>query len=130
MTRSAMSAITALCVMTIGQRADLAVHLLDRLEHGDAGLHVERARRLVAKQHLRPLRDRPRDGHALLLAAGHLRREMVAAIAQLHEGERFLRVHRVARDVGDQRDVLLRGEARDEIVELEDEADRVAAEIA
>ena len=38
--------------------------------------------------------------------------------------ERLLGSHRVVGDVGDQRDVLARGEARDEVVELEDEARR------
>ena len=42
--------------------------------------------------------------------------------------ERLLRRHGIARNLGDQRDVFPRGEARDEIVELENEADRVAAE--
>ena len=55
-----------------GERAEFAVHGLDGLEDGDAGLHVERACRLVAEQHLGPLRDGAGDGHALLLAAGHL----------------------------------------------------------
>ena len=33
----------------------------------------------------------------------------------------------IARDLGDQGDVLARGEARDQVVELEDEADVLAA---
>ena len=53
---------------------------------------------------------------------------MIHAIVEFDERERFLRRHRVARDLGDQRDVLLRRQARDQVVELEDEADRVAAE--
>ena len=47
---------------------------------------------------------------------------------EFDQRERFFRRHRVARNLGDQRDILPRGEARDEIVELEDEADGVAAE--
>ena len=55
--------------------AELAVDALERLEHDDAGRDVERAGRLVAQQHVGPLGDRARDGDALLLAAGELRRE-------------------------------------------------------
>ena len=43
----------------------------------DAGLDVERAGRLVAQQHVGPLGDRARDGDALLLAAGQLRRKVI-----------------------------------------------------
>ena len=43
---------------------------------------VERAGRLVAEQHVGPLGDGARDRHALLLAAGELRREVVAAARQ------------------------------------------------
>ena len=71
-TRSAIDAITALCVITAVVVAELAIHALDRFQHPDAGVHVERARRLVAQQHVWSLGDRPRDRHPLLLAAREL----------------------------------------------------------
>ena len=111
-----------------GERAEVEVHALNGFEHGDARFHIERAGRLVAKQHLGPLRNRPRNGHALLLAAGHLRGKVVHAIREFDERERGFRRHRVARDLGDERDVLPPGEAGDEIVKLENEPDGIAPE--
>ena len=52
---------------------------------------------------------------------------MVHAVLQADDGERLLRPHGIARDLGDQRHVLARGQARHQIVELEHEADMVAA---
>ena len=80
-----------------GRRAELAVDALDRLEHDDAGRDVERAGRLVAQQHVGPLGDRARDGDALLLAAGELRREVVEPVVEADQTERFLRRHRISR---------------------------------
>ncbi len=57
-------------------RAKLGVDLRQRFEHDDAGGDIERAGRLVAQEHRRPLGDGTRNGHALLLAARKLRREM------------------------------------------------------
>ena len=86
-------------------------------------LEVERAGRLVAEEHVGPLGDGARDGDALLLAARELRREVIEPIAEADERERLARVERVVGDLGDQRDVLARGQAGDQVVELEDEAD-------
>src|SRR6185295_15941495 len=72
------------------------------------------------------LDDGTRDRHALLLATGELRREMIQSLREPHPVERLLRLHRIARNLGDQRDVLAHGEARNEIVELEHEADVIA----
>ena len=44
-----------------------------------------------------------------------------------NERECFLRPHRIRRDPCDERDILPRGEARDQAVEREDEAGMVAA---
>ena len=65
--------------MMSGGRAELAVHALDDLEHDAAGGEVERAGRLVAQKQRRALGDGARDGHALLLAAGELRRKVILA---------------------------------------------------
>src|SRR5690606_18085435 len=97
-----------------------------RLEHADAGRTVERAGRLVAEQHGRTLRDRPRDRDSLLLAARQLRREVVEPPLETDECERLLRGDRVLRNLGHERNVLAGGETRDQIVELEYEADVAA----
>ena len=87
------------------------------------GLGIERAGRLVAEQHLGPLGDGARDGDTLLLAAGELRRKMMHAAFQADERKRFVRAHRVIGNLRHQRDVLVGGEARDQIIELEHEPD-------
>jgi hypothetical protein len=63
---------------------------------------VEGAGGLVAEEHVGPLGDGAGDGHALLLAAGELRGEVVGGAAEPHEGEGLVGVHRVAGDVGDE----------------------------
>ncbi len=118
---------TALCVMTAVVVPSLAIHPLDRFENNDAGLDVERAGRLIAKENVRPLRDGACNRDALLLTTRHLRREMIHAIAQPNKRERFFRLHRMRRDLGDERDVLARGQTRDQIVELKDEPDMLTA---
>ena len=100
----------------------------DRLEHDDAGGDVERAGRLVAEQHFGPLGDRAGDRDALLLAAGELRREVVdARRSSSTSPSASSGVIGFVGDLGDERDVLARRQAGDEIVELEDEADVLAA---
>ncbi len=125
-TRSAIPAIATLWVMTTVVVPSSRVDPGDDLEHDLAGRIVERAGRLVAEQHVGTLGDRAGDRDALLLAAGELRREVVEALRQADAIERLLRRHRRHRDVGDERDVLAHGEARDQVVELEDEADVLA----
>ncbi len=104
----------------------LAVDLVEDAQDELARLRVQRAGRLVAQEELGLLRHRARDRHALLLAAGELRREVVEPVAEPHQLERLLGLHRVGRDLADQRDVLPGGQAGDEVVELEDEADELA----
>ncbi len=116
----------ALWVMTRRGRAELAIDALDHVEHQDAGAEVERAGRLVAEQQRRALGHGARDGHALLLAARELGGEVVQPVAEADQRQRVLGVERVVGDVGDERHVLARGEAGDEVVELEDEADVLA----
>jgi hypothetical protein len=52
-----------------GADAELLLDLADRAPQLLADLRVERAERLVEQQHLGPVRERARDGDALLLAA-------------------------------------------------------------
>ena len=109
-----------------GGGAQLPVDLRQRFQHADAGLAVERAGRLVAQQDVGALGDGARDGHALLLATRHLRGEVIHALAEPDQIQRVFGGHRIARDLRHEVDVLARGERRDEVVELEDEADVVA----
>ncbi len=52
---------------------------------------------------------------------------MIEAIAEADQSQRVVRQHRRLRDLGHQRDVLARGEARNQVVELKHEADMLAA---
>src|SRR6185436_7052846 len=78
--------------------------------------------------------DRPADGGALHLAAGELVREMRCAMA---DGDALQHVGDALRDLalrppreGEREgDVLEHAQRRDEIEELEDEADRGAAQL-
>src|SRR5690606_5686509 len=108
------------------RRPELAVRAIERLEDDHARRGVEGARRLIAEGHRRPLGGRPRDGDALLLASRELRGKVIEPMLETDELERLLRRHRMLRDLRDDGDVLARGEARNEVVELEDEADRLA----
>src|SRR5688572_22540648 len=63
--------------------AELALDLADHAPEFLADLRVEGAERLVEQQHFRPVRERPRHGHALLLAA-----RQFAGHALLHAVER------------------------------------------
>ena len=99
--------------------ADVLQQLQDLL----AGLIVERAGRLVAQQQLRLLGDCARNGHALLFAAGQLRREIAQPVAQADLVQGVGRVEMVGADLRREFDVLQCGQIRHEIVELEDESD-------
>ena len=67
-------------VMSISllQALQLQLHLLAQLE-------VQRAQRLVQKQHLRLVDQAAGDGHALLLAAGHLADAAAFEALQAHD---------------------------------------------
>ena len=62
---------------------DLELHLL-------AQLLVESAEGLVHEQDGRPVDERAREGHALLLATAELRREAGPVARESHTGQRFL----------------------------------------
>src|ERR687898_1119099 len=103
--------------------AQVAVHTLDRFEYDDTRGDVERAGRLVTEQDLRPLRNGACDRHALLLAARELCGKVVQALVESDERERVFGAERPLDDLGDEGNVLASREARNEIVELEHEAD-------
>jgi hypothetical protein len=107
--------------------AELLVDLEQGLDHADAGLGVQGAGGLVAQQNIRPLRDRARDGDPLLLATRQFGGKMIHAFFEPDQRQRLIGPHRMVGNLGDQGYVLVCREAGDEIVELEHEADMVAA---
>src|SRR6266849_4212365 len=87
------------------------------------GVLVEIACGLVAEEDARLIGEGADDGDALLLAAGEARRAVALALGAL--------ARRAARDAGDhlrQHDVLERREFRQEMMELVDEAEILAAD--
>ena len=106
----------------------------EQLDHVAASLRVEVARRLVGQHDSGLDREGACDRDALLLAAGHLRRQMIRAPAQadLLEQRQRARTELRAADPGRcelRLDVLHRGERRDQIELLEDEAERAQAQV-
>jgi hypothetical protein len=47
---------------------------------------------------------------------------MVLPIAQIHQGEGLFRQHWIGRNVGDQCDVFAGGQARDQVIKLENKS--------
>src|SRR5262245_21620856 len=93
------------------------------LDYTYACFGIERPCGFVAQEDLGAFCDGASDCDALLLAAGELCREVLHALAEPHQSEGFLRCHRVLGNLRDQRHVFARGKTRDQIIELEDEAD-------
>ena len=99
----------------------------------DAAARVESARWLVGENDLAAVHQRTRDGYALLLAARELVRPMIESLAQpQRRQQRFgadgaLGCRKPRIDAG-HLDVLLRGLARQQVVALEHEAERFAAQ--
>src|SRR6185503_6480715 len=115
--------------------AALDVEALEDAHHLDARLRVEIAGRLVGEQQRRVVHQRPRDGDALLLAAGELVRMVAEPVAETHGLQRLggalppIGSGGLARVEQRQLDVLDRGRARQQVEALEHEADlRVAHE--
>jgi hypothetical protein len=112
-------------------RAGLAVERLEELDDAAAGGGVEVARGLVGEEDARAVDEGAGAGDALLFAAGELVREVAGALGQPHAREELARAGGglgVAPQLERDLDVLLRGEGRDELEALEDEADALAAE--
>ena len=76
----------ALVVRDVAERhADGALQVLELALHVGAQLEVERSQRLVQKQHLGPVHERPGERDPLLLAAGELPGPRVLAALELDE---------------------------------------------
>lgn len=110
-----------------GEGAEFAVGALDGFEDDDAGLDVESAGGFVAQQHGRAFGDGASDGDALLFTAGKLGGKMIESCAESHHVESIFWSHRVVGDLGDEADVFARGQAGDEVVELKNKTDGLAA---
>ena len=67
----------------------LAVQLVQQPHHLGAALAVERAGRLVGEDHAPAVHERARDGDALLLPAGKLRRPVVRPVGEAQRGEQI-----------------------------------------
>ena len=113
--------------------AALLVELLEEFQHLKARFGVQRAGRLIRHDDGRVRRDGAGDSHALLLAAGHLRGLVLAAVGQADALERLdgqLVPVVDAEALIDQRqlDILLHGERLNEVILLEDESDLLVAD--
>jgi hypothetical protein len=109
-----------------GGGAKAFVDLGQHLQHGHAGLAVERARGFIAQQDFGAFGDGARDGHALLFPARQLGWEMVAPWAKPDAVQRLGRIHGVWGHIGDKLHILARRQRGDEIVELKHKAHMVA----
>ncbi len=123
----------------VQQHRDVATSSISpkQLENGLGEPRIERGRRLVRKNCPRFLRERARDGHALLLTTGQLACETLRLLGQPDLRQRSscdVAIRRAEhaqqsappRDVRDPREqhVLLRGEGPHEIELLKHESDR------
>ena len=70
--------------------AELALHLADGAAQLLADLGVERAEGLIEQQHLGLVRQGARHRHALLLAAGQLRRQPLVHALERHQPQQLL----------------------------------------
>ena len=103
--------------------AQVSVEAFDYLEHLFAVFVIERTCRLVAEQDPRLFGYCSRDRHSLLLAARKSRRESLESIVHLHFFEDFRRIEGIFLHFDAEIHVFDYIEVRDQVVELEREAD-------
>jgi hypothetical protein len=106
----------------------LAVELRQQAEDLSGRFPVEVARRLVRDEQRRIADDRPRDRDALLLSPRELPRIVLGAVREADErqGGRDVLAALLLGELREQErklDVLVGGEDRNQVVELEDESD-------
>src|SRR3954451_10679023 len=107
-------------------------HLAYEVEDLGARGGVEVAGRLVREDDRRTRGERPGDGHTLLLASRELRWPVGAAVVEAGPLDDLfdpLLVDLAAGELERKPDVLLRVQHREEVEELEDEADVLAPEL-
>ena len=107
--------------------AELLVGALDGGENDFAGFIVQCASWLVTEKHVRRFRDGAGDCNPLLLAAGQLGWKMIEPFLKSDQRERIARIEGFVGDFGNECHILEGGKARNEVVELKDEADVFAA---
>ena len=119
----------------MGDHHDRLAELVDGAPHERqdlaAGRAVEVAGRLVGEDDRRSAGERAGDGDALLLATRQLARAVRQPVAQADRVDHVVDPRRVALGAAEhqrQRDVLLGGERRDQVVRLEHEPDLLAAQ--
>ncbi len=115
------------------RRAFAPVEFEKKFEHLLAGLAVEITGRLVGEQNRRLGDEGARESHALLFAAGELNRVVIEAIGQADACKEFARALRRFRtragQFGGQQDILFRGQRRDQLEGLKNEADLASAHL-
>ncbi len=126
--RSICAAMSMLWVAMMAASPGGAHQLIERGEDVVGGVDVEIAGRLVGEQDARRIGDRARDGDALLLAARKLRRPVRQPVLEPQIAQQLgaALARFAARQAADhlrQDDVLQRGEFRQQMMELIDEAD-------
>ena len=130
--RAANSILWVAMMVARPRRAD---ELEQDAENMVGGMQIEIAGRLVRQEDARRIGDRARDCDALLLAARELRRPVQQAVAQAEIGQKLRRAPPRLRsgqpfDHLRQHDVFHRGEFRQQVMRLIDEADLGSGESA
>ena len=108
--------------------AEAPMDVADQREDLFARARVEVAGRFVGEEHRRVDRERAGDGDALALTAGEFVGQVGQAAIELDEGQEFARAFvdslaRPAAEMQRQADVFDAGQRRQQVEELEDEAD-------
>ena len=112
-------------------RSRLAIQCLEQLDDAHSCVTIEISRRLIREQNPRPVRECACDRDSLLLAARELSRKVVEAIAESdalqHVTRAFDRMI-LATQLERNLHVFDRGECRDQLKALKDEAHLLAAQ--
>src|SRR5207302_2402826 len=104
----------------------------DQLDHLFTGRCIQVTGRLVGEQDCRTVRERPRDGHPLLLTAGELHWIVMAARLEpdgLQQLVRFRVGFGIAGQLHRNRNVFARGQSGDQMERLKHKADLLQAQL-
>ena len=101
--------------------------LLQKRKNLLAGLIIKRAGRFVAQQKPRPFGQRPRDCHALLLAAGKLRRKILHTLTKADLTQNFVCRDGIFTKLTRDLHVFQRCHVGKQIIKLEHKADLMPA---
>ena len=109
-----------------GGDARLSLDAANLFPHLQSQAGVQIGKGFVQQEDIRPLDQRPCNGHPLLLAAGELPGQAVQLLPQPQVGDHLpdvALVHRAAVQLNGEDDVLIYAEHRHQIIGLEHEAD-------